>query len=90
VVAKVREGLAVSKQTTHRVHMERFSLKKLNEVEVKEKYRFKISNRFEILEHLEHRVGDVRQIEIHTAEPLTPDPSPFEVEIAIENLKSYK
>jgi hypothetical protein len=33
VVEKVRERLAVSKQTTHRVHMERFNLKKLNEVE---------------------------------------------------------
>jgi hypothetical protein len=32
VVAKVRERLAVSKQT-YRVHMERFSFKKLNEVE---------------------------------------------------------
>jgi hypothetical protein len=29
----------MSKQTTHRFYMERFSLKKLNEVEVKEKYR---------------------------------------------------
>jgi hypothetical protein len=37
-----------------------------------------------------HRVSDVRQIEIHTAEPLVPDPSPFEVEIAIQNLKRYK
>jgi hypothetical protein len=27
VVAKVRERLAVSKQTAHRVHMERFNLK---------------------------------------------------------------
>jgi hypothetical protein len=27
-----------------------------------------------------HRVIDVRQIGIHTAEPLVPDPSPFEVE----------
>jgi hypothetical protein len=26
-----------------------------------------------------HRVSDVRQIEIHTAELLVPDPSPFEV-----------
>jgi hypothetical protein len=26
-----------------------------------------------------HRVSDVKQIEIHTAEPLVPDPSPFEV-----------
>jgi hypothetical protein len=35
-------------------------------------------------------VSDVRQIEIHTAEPLVPDPSPFEVEIAIAKLKKYK
>jgi hypothetical protein len=35
VMTKVRERLAVSKQTVHRVHMEMFSLKKLNEVEVK-------------------------------------------------------
>jgi hypothetical protein len=31
VVAKVRERLAVTKQTTHRVHIERFNLKNLNE-----------------------------------------------------------
>jgi hypothetical protein len=37
-----------------------------------------------------HRVSDVRQLEIHPAEPLVPDPSPFEVEIAIENMKRYK
>jgi hypothetical protein len=36
VVAKVRERLAVSKRTAHRIHMERFNLKKLNEVEGKE------------------------------------------------------
>jgi hypothetical protein len=35
VVANVRERLAVSKQTTHGFHMERFNLKKLNEVEGK-------------------------------------------------------
>jgi hypothetical protein len=28
MVEKVREGQAVSKQTTHRIHMERFNLKK--------------------------------------------------------------
>jgi hypothetical protein len=33
LAAKFREILAVSKQTTHRVHMEKFYLKKLNEVE---------------------------------------------------------
>jgi hypothetical protein len=41
VVAKVRERLIVSKQTTHRVHMERFNLKKLNEVDSEERYRVK-------------------------------------------------
>jgi len=28
--------------------------------------------------------NDVRQTEIHTAEPVVPDPSAFEVELAIE------
>jgi hypothetical protein len=37
-----------------------------------------------------HRVSNVRQVEIHTAEPLLPDPRPFEVEIAICKLKKYK
>jgi hypothetical protein len=37
-----------------------------------------------------HRASDVRQIEMHTAEPLLPDPSLCEVEIAIANLKRYK
>jgi hypothetical protein len=36
VVAKVRDRLAVNKQITNTVHMERFNLKKLNEVEGKE------------------------------------------------------
>jgi hypothetical protein len=35
-------------------------------------------------------VSDVRQIEIHTAEPLVPDLSPFDVEIPIAKLKRYK
>jgi hypothetical protein len=45
-VAKVRESMAVSKQTAHRVHRERFNHKKLNEVEGKEQYCVEISNRF--------------------------------------------
>jgi hypothetical protein len=36
-----------------------------------------------------HKVSDVRQIEVHTAEPLVPGPS-LEVEIAIAKLKKYK
>jgi hypothetical protein len=50
MVAKVRERLAVSKQRPYRVHMERFDLEKLNEVEGKEEYRAEISNRFTALE----------------------------------------
>jgi hypothetical protein len=50
VVAKIRERLAVSKQGSHKFHMERFNLKKLNEVEGKEKYRVEVSNRFATLE----------------------------------------
>jgi hypothetical protein len=52
VVAKVRERLAVSKQIIHRVHMERFSLKKLNEVEDKEQYGVELLNRFTALKNL--------------------------------------
>jgi hypothetical protein len=37
-----------------------------------------------------HNVSDVRQIELHTAEPLVPGPSRLEVEIAIAKLKKYK
>jgi hypothetical protein len=37
-----------------------------------------------------HGVNDVRQTDIHTAEPLVPEPSSFEVEIAIGKLKRYK
>ena len=34
--------------------------------------------------------NDVRQTEIHIAEPVVPDPSAFEVEMAIEKLKRHK
>jgi hypothetical protein len=34
-----------------------------------------------------YRASNVRNIEVHTAEPLVPDPSPFEVEIAICNIE---
>jgi hypothetical protein len=37
-----------------------------------------------------HAVNDARQIEIHKAEPLMPEPSAFEVPSAIEELKSNK
>jgi hypothetical protein len=37
-----------------------------------------------------HGVNDVRRTEIHTAEPLASNPSAFEVEMAVEKLKSHK
>ena len=37
-----------------------------------------------------HGVKDVGQAEIHTAEPLVPEPSASEVELAIGKLKSHK
>jgi hypothetical protein len=56
VVAKVRERLAVNKQRSHRLHMARFNLKKLNEVESKKQYRVEVSNRFTALEDLDAEV----------------------------------
>ena len=37
-----------------------------------------------------HGVHDVTQTETHTAEPLVPEPSAFEVDLAIEKLRSHK
>jgi hypothetical protein len=37
-----------------------------------------------------HGINDVRQREIHTAEPLVPEPSVFEFEMDIEKLESHK
>jgi hypothetical protein len=37
-----------------------------------------------------HKASDSGQIEIHTTEQLVPDPSPFDVEIAIAKLKRCK
>jgi hypothetical protein len=36
-----------------------------------------------------YNISDVRQIEVHTAEPLVIDPSHLKVEIAIAKLKKY-
>jgi hypothetical protein len=36
-----------------------------------------------------YRVSDFRQIEMHTAEALVPDPSHFEFQVAISKLKNY-
>jgi hypothetical protein len=36
------------------------------------------------------KFNDVRQTEMHTAEPLMPEPSAFVFEMAIEKLKRHK
>jgi hypothetical protein len=56
VVAKCRDRLAVNKQRSRRFHMERLSLKKLNEEVGKEKYRIEGPNRFAALEYLDAEI----------------------------------
>jgi hypothetical protein len=53
VVEKLRERISVSKHARQKFDLERFDLKKLNDVEVKEKYKVEISNRFAALESLD-------------------------------------
>jgi hypothetical protein len=55
-VAEVSERLAANKKRSHRFHMERFKLKKLNQVESKEQFRVEVSNRFAALEDLDAEV----------------------------------
>ena len=52
VVAKLRERLAVRKQAAQMFDGERFNLRKLNELGVKENYQIEIRNRFAALENL--------------------------------------
>jgi len=52
VVAKVRERLAVSKQTVQNVNVERFNHRKLNELKVRKQCQIKVSKRFVALENL--------------------------------------
>jgi hypothetical protein len=56
VVAKVRERLAVNKQRSQKFDMERFNLKKLNDVESKRQFRVEVSNRFAVLEDFDAEV----------------------------------
>jgi hypothetical protein len=53
MVAKVMERLAVDKHRSHKLHIERFNLKKLNEVGGKEQFHAEVSNRFAALEDLD-------------------------------------
>ena len=52
VVAKLRERLSVRKQAAQTFEGESFNLRKLKELEVKEKYQIVITNRFAALENL--------------------------------------
>ena len=52
VVAEVRERVGVSKQAAQKFDVERFNLRKLNELEVRKQYQIEISNRFAALENL--------------------------------------
>jgi hypothetical protein len=52
VVAKVRERPAVSKHAAQKFDADRFTLKKLSELEVRKQYQLKISNRCAALENL--------------------------------------
>jgi hypothetical protein len=50
VMAKLGEKISVSKRARQKFDLERFDLRKLNGVEVKEEYQVDISKRFEALE----------------------------------------
>jgi hypothetical protein len=51
-VAKLRERISVSKRARQNFDLGRFDLKKLDDIEVKEKYQVEISNTFPALERL--------------------------------------
>jgi predicted lipase len=57
---KVRERLAVSKQSAQKFEGERFNLRKLNELEVRKQYQIEITNRFAALENLDND-GDINR-----------------------------
>jgi hypothetical protein len=63
-VAKVKERLAVNKRRSHRFHVERFNLKKLSEVEGKEKFNVEVSNRFAALGDLDALTSGMRHIKV--------------------------
>jgi hypothetical protein len=48
-IAKVRERLAVGKQTAQRFDRQRFNLRKLNELEVRKQYQIEITSMFAAL-----------------------------------------
>jgi hypothetical protein len=61
VVSKVRQRLAVSKQVALKFDVERFTLRRLNELEVGKQYQIEILNRLEALENL-NDVEDINKV----------------------------
>jgi hypothetical protein len=53
VVTKLRERISLSKRARQKFDLERLDLKKLDDIEVKEKYQVEISNSFATLESLD-------------------------------------
>jgi hypothetical protein len=62
-VTKLKERISVSKRAKQRFDLERIYLKKLDDVEVKEKYQVEISNRFATLETLEESF-DINKVKV--------------------------
>jgi hypothetical protein len=60
VVAKVTEGLAVSKRAAQKIDTDRFNVKKLNEGDVTEQYQVTTRSKFAALENLE-KSGDINR-----------------------------
>jgi hypothetical protein len=52
-VGKLRERISVSKRARQKFDLERFDMKKLDNIVVKEEYQVEISNRFAALESLD-------------------------------------
>jgi hypothetical protein len=52
-VAKLRERISVSKRVRQKYDLQRFHPKKLDDIEVQEKYQVEISDRFAALESLD-------------------------------------
>ena len=52
MVTKVRERLAVSKQAAQKLDVERFNIRRPNELEVRKQDQIKISNRCAAIENL--------------------------------------
>ena len=60
MTAEVREGWIVSKKAVEKLDVERFNLKKLNELEVSKQYQIKISKRFAASQNLNYS-KDIKQ-----------------------------